>query len=194
MTGTHVRFGAYPHGQLGATTTVDFAPDMFLRLQVLDYRDWFRKNPNPRNRLTRYTEGNLVTPLIDGAPFFRELYRIFRATYKDIDPTLPAEAFDPDAAVDDAPATGVARAKLVLSNAWIESANAAARPARAHRGTEDAGCRCRGSAAVRRADVEGAVDLGAGAAGAGGRRRGNRRSAQVVDGLGGERAAARRRD
>ena len=121
MTGTHVRFGAYPHGQLGATTTVDFAPDMFLRLQVLDYRDWFRKNPNPRNRLTRYTEGNLVTPLIDGAPFFRELYRIFRATYKDIDPTLPAEAFDPDAAVDDAPATGVARAKLVLSNAWIES-------------------------------------------------------------------------
>jgi hypothetical protein len=85
MTGTHVRFGVYPHGRLGATATVDFAPDVFLRLQVLDYRDWFRRNPNPRNRLTRYTEGNLITPLIDGAPFLREFYRMARATYKDID-------------------------------------------------------------------------------------------------------------
>jgi phosphatidylserine/phosphatidylglycerophosphate/cardiolipin synthase-like enzyme len=120
MVGTHVRLGVYPHGRLGATTTVDFAPDMFLRLQVLDYRDWFRRNPNPRNRLTRYTEGNLVTPLIDGARFFRELYRMFRASYKEIDPTLPSETFDPYAAVANAPPSAVARAKLVLSNAWIE--------------------------------------------------------------------------
>jgi phosphatidylserine/phosphatidylglycerophosphate/cardiolipin synthase-like enzyme len=120
MTGTHVRFGVYPHGRLGATTTVDLAPDMFLRLQVLDYRDWFRRNPNPRNRLTRYTEGNLVTPLIDGARFLRELYRMLRATYKDIDPTLPEEAFDPYAPVSDAAPMGVSRAKLLLSNAWID--------------------------------------------------------------------------
>ena len=86
----------------------------------LDYRDWFRRNPNPRNRLTRYAEGNLVTPLIDGARFLRELYRMFRATYKDIDPTLPEEAFDPYVPVSDAALTGVSRAKLLLSNAWID--------------------------------------------------------------------------
>jgi phosphatidylserine/phosphatidylglycerophosphate/cardiolipin synthase-like enzyme len=120
MTGTHVRFGSYPNGALGATVTIDFAPAMFLRLQVLDYRDWFPLNPNPRNRLTRYTEGNLITPLVDGAPFLRELYRLIRATYKDIDPTLPAEAFDPEAPVGDAPAAGLAGAKVFLSNAWIE--------------------------------------------------------------------------
>jgi phosphatidylserine/phosphatidylglycerophosphate/cardiolipin synthase-like enzyme len=120
MTGTHVRFGPYPNGNLGATITVDFAPHMFLRLQVLDYRDWFPRNPNPRNRLTRYTEGNLITPLVDGATFFHELYRMLRATYKDIDPTSPPESFDPYAPVDDAPPADVVRAGIFLSNAWIE--------------------------------------------------------------------------
>ncbi len=120
MIGTHVRLGVYPHGKLGATITVDFAPDMFLRLQVLDYRDWFRRNPNPRNRLTRYTEGNLITPLIDGARFLRELYRMFRATYKDIDPTAPEDTFDPYVDVANAPQAGVSHAKLLLTNAWIE--------------------------------------------------------------------------
>ena len=121
MTGTHVRLGVYPHGQLGATTTVDFAPDMFLRLQVLDYRDWFRRNPNPRNRLTRYTEGNLVTPLIDGARFLRELYRMFRATYKDIDPDPAAGVVRPlRAGLPTLRPTSVSRAKLLLSNAWID--------------------------------------------------------------------------
>src|SRR5262249_12101896 len=91
----------------------------FLRLQVLDYRDWFQKNPNPRNRLTRYTEGNLLTPLVDGAPFFRELYRTIRSTYKTIDLQLPAAIFDPDASVDDASAAEGARARVFLSNAWI---------------------------------------------------------------------------
>ncbi|HVQ52862.1 MAG TPA: phospholipase D-like domain-containing protein, partial [Mycobacterium sp.] len=120
MTGTHVRLGVYPHGRLGATITADFAPDTFLRLQVLDYRDWFRRNPNPRNRLARYTEGNLITPLVDGARFLRELYRILRATYKDIDPTLPEETFDPYAVASDAPQAGVGHAKVLLTNAWIE--------------------------------------------------------------------------
>jgi phosphatidylserine/phosphatidylglycerophosphate/cardiolipin synthase-like enzyme len=120
MTGTHVRFGPYPDGDIGATITVDFAPKMFLRLQVLDYRDWFQKNPNPRNRLTRYTEGNLLTPLVDGAPFFRELYRTIRSTYKTIDLQLPPASFDPDASVGDASAAEAARAKVFLSNAWID--------------------------------------------------------------------------
>jgi phosphatidylserine/phosphatidylglycerophosphate/cardiolipin synthase-like enzyme len=120
MTGDHVRLASYPDGKLGATITVDFAPRMFLRLQVLDYRDWFPRNPNPRNRLTRYTEGNLITPLVDGGPFFHELYRMLRATYKDIDPTAPAESFDPYATVGDASAGDVARARVFLSNAWIE--------------------------------------------------------------------------
>ena len=120
LAGTHVRLGPYPNGQLGATITVDFAPQMFLRLQVLDYRDWFPRNPNPRNRLTRYSEGNLVTPLIDGAAFFREMYRMLRATYKAVDPEAPPEQFDPYAPVGDAPADGMARAKIFLSNAWIE--------------------------------------------------------------------------
>src|SRR5262245_16026166 len=39
MTGTHVRLSPHPNGKLGATITVDFAPRMFLRLQVLDYHD-----------------------------------------------------------------------------------------------------------------------------------------------------------
>ena len=120
MTGTHVRVGTAPHGSMGASITVDFAPRMFLRLRVLDYADWFPRNPNPRNRLRRYTEGNLVTPLVDGAAFFRELFRMIRATYKDIDPDLPSEAFDPFAPVADAPPDGVARAKVLLSNAWIQ--------------------------------------------------------------------------
>ena len=77
-------------------------------------------NPNPRNRLTRYTEGNLITPLVDGATFFRELYRMLRATYKDVDPALPSEEFDPDAPVGDAPGAGLAGARVFLSNAWIE--------------------------------------------------------------------------
>ena len=116
MTGTHVRLGPHPNGNLGATIMVDFAPRMFLRLQVIDYRDWFPRNPNPRNRLTRYTEGNLITPLVDGATFFREMYRMMRATYKDIDPDLPPEEFDPYAPVGDAPADGVAQTKLPGSN------------------------------------------------------------------------------
>jgi phosphatidylserine/phosphatidylglycerophosphate/cardiolipin synthase-like enzyme len=120
MTGTHVRLGTAPHGTMGASITVDFAPRMFLRLRVLDYADWFPRNPNPRNRLHRYTEGNLVTPLIDGAAFFRELFRMIRATYKDVDPELPVAEFDPRAPVADAPPDGVGRAKVFLSNAWIQ--------------------------------------------------------------------------
>ena len=120
MTGTHVRLGTAPHGTIGQSITVDFARRMFLRLRVLDYADWFPRNPNPRNRLERYTEGNLITPLIDGAAFFRELFRTVRATYKDIDPGLPPELFDPWEPVADAPPDGVARAKVCLSNAWIE--------------------------------------------------------------------------
>ncbi|HYQ03288.1 MAG TPA: phospholipase D-like domain-containing protein [Polyangiaceae bacterium] len=120
MTGTHVRLGTYPHGTLSETVTVDFAPQMFLRLQVLDYRSWFPRNANPRNRLARYTEGNLLTPLVDGADFLRELYRTLRATYKDIDTTEPATAFDPDAPVNDAAPAHAARAGIYLTNAWIE--------------------------------------------------------------------------
>jgi phosphatidylserine/phosphatidylglycerophosphate/cardiolipin synthase-like enzyme len=120
MRGTHVRLGTYPNGNLGSRITVDFAPKMFLRLQVLDYNDWFPRNPNPRNRLTRYTEGNLITPLLDGAEFFREIFRIMRATYKDIDLESPMQAFDPYAPVGDASADGMALAKIYLSNAWIE--------------------------------------------------------------------------
>ena len=121
MAGSHVRLGSYPNGELGKTISVDFAPKMFLRLQVLDYHDWFQRNANPRNRLTRYTEGNLITPLVDGADFFKELYRILRATYKDIDPATSSPAFDPYAPVDNAAAASSSQAKILLSNAWIEA-------------------------------------------------------------------------
>ena len=194
MIGTHVRLGVYPHGKLGATTTVDFAPDMFLRLQVLDYRDWFRRNPNPRNRLTRYTEGNLITPLIDGARFLRELYRMFRATYKDIDPTAPEDTFDPYVDVANAPQAGVGHAKLLLTNAWIEAHT----PLLGRRGLiaapEDTGHGARRAAAVRGADRQDPLRRCAGAAGTGRHRRVDRRPAQVVARLGGQRAAARRVD
>lgn len=119
MTGTHVRLGQHPNGDLGATITVEFAPRMFLRLRVLDYADWFARNANPRNRLARYSEGNLVTPLVDGAAFFHEMFRTLRGTYKEIDSDQPPAAFDPYAPLADAPADGVAKARIHIANAWI---------------------------------------------------------------------------
>ena len=122
MTGTHVRLGVYPHGTLGATTTVDFAPDMFLRLQVLDYRDWFRRNPNPRNRLTRYTEGNLITPLIDGARVpARAVPDVPRRPTRTSTRRCRRRRFDPYVPVSDAAADRRQPApSCCLSNAWIE--------------------------------------------------------------------------
>ena len=120
MTGTHVRLGTHPHGDAGASISVDLAASSFLRLQVQDYRTWFARNPNPRNRLTRYSEGNLLTPLIDGAAFFRELHRTVRATYKTIDTTAPAASFDPFAPAADLTPTAAALGRVYLLNAWIE--------------------------------------------------------------------------
>ena len=73
-------------------------------------------------------------------------------------------------------------------------AHPASRPARAHRRAEDTGHGARRAAAVRGADRQDPLRRCAGATGAGRHRRVDRRPAQVVDRLGGQRAAARRVD
>lgn len=129
LQGEHQRLALRPHGILDNAPAASFGRQTFLRLEAVDFARWFPVSMNPRNRsaglddrFQRYTDGNEIIPLIDGRETFREIYRTWRATHV-------VETYDsPDhvPALDPAFVPGLpdparqARAKILLTNAWIE--------------------------------------------------------------------------
>jgi hypothetical protein len=99
---------------------------------VVDFSQWFPTSANPRNSTAgddafkRYTDGNEIVPLVDGRNMLREVYRAIRATHVvesyDSDDHVPA--LDPSATpITPAPELQ-AKAKILLTNAWIDADSA----------------------------------------------------------------------
>jgi phosphatidylserine/phosphatidylglycerophosphate/cardiolipin synthase-like enzyme len=127
LPGEHQRLSLSPHGTLGKRIKASLAARSFFRVQVTDFAAWFPKTPNPRNdsagadAFARYTDGNEVIPLIDGKEMLRAVYRALRATHvlETYDSPDHVPALDPDA-TPGVPAPGLkARARILLTNAWI---------------------------------------------------------------------------
>jgi phosphatidylserine/phosphatidylglycerophosphate/cardiolipin synthase-like enzyme len=83
LSGEHTRILLHPHG---AVTDDGPRPEFvagssFHRVRVLDLARWFPLNANPINQLSRYTEKNDYTPLVDAQDAFREVYRAIRSTH-----------------------------------------------------------------------------------------------------------------
>ena len=129
LPGQHQRLTLLPHGTLAKRPRASFGRHSFFRVQVVDFARWFSKSANPRNdaagddALKRYTDGNEIVPLIDGRDMLREVYRALRATHAvetyASDDHVPA--LDPDAAIGVPDVALAAKAKILLTNAWIDA-------------------------------------------------------------------------
>ena len=128
LPGEHERLTLMPHGTLEKQIQASFGSHSFFRLQVVDFAQWFPKSANVRNdaagddALKRYTEGNEIVPLIDGRDMLREVYRAWRATYA-IETYASLDhipALDPDAVIAVPEPALAAKARILLTNAWLE--------------------------------------------------------------------------
>jgi phosphatidylserine/phosphatidylglycerophosphate/cardiolipin synthase-like enzyme len=129
LPGEHQRLTVMPHGTLAKRTRASFGAHSFFRLLVIDFSRWFPTSANLRNdtagddAFKRYTDGNEIIPLIDGRNMLREVYRAMRATH--VIETYASEdhvpALDPDATIGVPPPDQMAKAKILLTNAWIDA-------------------------------------------------------------------------
>jgi phosphatidylserine/phosphatidylglycerophosphate/cardiolipin synthase-like enzyme len=129
LPGQHQRLTVIPHGTLAKRTRASFGAHTFFRLQVVDFSRWFPTSANPRNdaagddAFKRYTDRNEIIPLIDGRNMLREVYRAMRATH--VIETYASDdyvpALDPDATIGVPPPDQIAKAKILLTNAWIDA-------------------------------------------------------------------------
>lgn len=127
LAGDEQRLSLSPHGTLAKRIKASLSTRSFLRMQVTDFAAWFPGSANPRNKTAgsdafeRYTDGNEVIPLIDGKEMLRAVYRAMRATHVlenyDSDDHVPA--LDPNATVVLPHPDLKARARILLTNAWI---------------------------------------------------------------------------
>lgn len=129
LPGEHQRLTLLPHGTLAKRALASFGTHSFFRVQVVDFARWFPTSANIRNvaagddAFARYTDGNEIVPLIDGRHMLREVYRALRATH--VVESYASEddvpALDP-AHVPDLPDSGrMAKARILLTNAWIDA-------------------------------------------------------------------------
>lgn len=129
LPGEHQRITLRPHGTLEKRPFASFARHSFFKVQVVDFAQWFPTSANARNRnagddaFARYTDGNEIVPLIDGRDTMREIYRAIRATYAvetyASDDHVPE--LDPDGVVGTPDPTLKTRARILLTNGWIDA-------------------------------------------------------------------------
>jgi phosphatidylserine/phosphatidylglycerophosphate/cardiolipin synthase-like enzyme len=115
VAGEHARVGLHPHGLSANELKFFFGEWAFARVRVTDLAEWFPRNDDPKNILSRYTEQNELVPLVDGQAAFREMYRAYRSTYRKetyaSDDDMPAGAARSDAEI--------APARILMTNFQI---------------------------------------------------------------------------
>lgn len=121
--GANTRVGLHPHGVSGQELATWVGEWAFVRVRVTELAQWFPRNDNPHNQFDRYSEKNELVPLVDGKSAFREMYRVYRGTYR-------AEVYEREDSMPAGTAAPIAGSQILLSN-FLVTPDSALLPKRA---------------------------------------------------------------